>query len=202
MVCCWPTMPKRGAVMSATRRSMLVGAAGDERMQRRGQAECGGIGRNVVNAAVGDQKRTADAIGRHIGERRRQRREKLGAVGLAVGLAASTTRVSMPLMAFSLLRRSSRASFGFPGALAELLARALVDDHGDDRRQRLAIFARKRRVGEREQDQREREHAGHAAAGARQQQQRRNHDDRDRSDPQDRGWEPAARRRCRTALLS
>ncbi len=47
----------------------------------------GGVGRNVVHPAVGDEERAGDALDRHVRQRRGQRAEQLGAVGLAVGLA-------------------------------------------------------------------------------------------------------------------
>ena len=87
MVCGWPTMPKRGAVTSTTRRSRSLRRAGDQRMHRRGEAERRGLGRHVVDAAVGEHDRAGDAVGRHVGERGAERREQPRAVGLAVGLA-------------------------------------------------------------------------------------------------------------------
>src|SRR6185437_4731990 len=65
----------------------LVFVAGNQRVQRRGEAECRGIGRHVVHAAVGDHDGAGDAVGRHVGERRGQRREQPRAVGLAIGFA-------------------------------------------------------------------------------------------------------------------
>ena len=53
----------------------LVLAAGDERVNGRGEAERAGVGRYVVDPPVGDHDRAGDAIGRHVGERRTERGE-------------------------------------------------------------------------------------------------------------------------------
>ena len=52
-------------------------------------------------------------------------------------------------------------------AVAEILARALVDDHDGDRGERLAVLAGEGRIGEREHQQRERDRAHQRAAAAR-----------------------------------
>ena len=65
----------------------LVLFAGDQRVNRRGEAERAGVGRHVVDAAVGDHDDAGDAVGRHVGQRRVQRGEQSRAVGLAVRLA-------------------------------------------------------------------------------------------------------------------
>ena len=56
-------------------------------MHRRVEAERRDFRRHVMHAAVGEQDRAGDAVGRHVGERRIQRREQPRAVGFAVGLA-------------------------------------------------------------------------------------------------------------------
>ena len=110
----------------------LVLAAGDQRMHRRLEAERAGIGGNVVHPAVGDQEGAGDAIDRHVRQRRGQRAEQFGAVGLAVGLAGLDDAHLEPL---DLLQRVDQRFLrlrGLPGAVAEILARALVDhDRGD-----------------------------------------------------------------------
>ena len=53
----------------------LVLAAGDERVNGRGETERAGVGRYVVDPPVGDHDRTGDAIGRHVGECRTERGE-------------------------------------------------------------------------------------------------------------------------------
>ena len=72
-----PTMPKRGASTSSMPPVALALVAGDEHMQRRVKAERGGGGGNVVDDAVGDEDRAADALGRRVAERRAQRGEQL-----------------------------------------------------------------------------------------------------------------------------
>ena len=94
---------------------------------------------------------------------------------------ASTTRTSSPLIFFRRSTSASRASVGLAGALAEILARALVDHDGGDRRQRLAVLAGERRIGQRQQDQRQRGDAHRSASGAA----------RATAAPRSRRWRPA-----------
>ena len=54
----------------------LARPPGDQRMHRRREAELRGFGRHVMHAAVGDEDRAGDAIRRHVGERRAERREQ------------------------------------------------------------------------------------------------------------------------------
>ena len=72
---------------------------------------------------------------------------------------------------------------GLVGAVAEILARALVDDNGGHRRQRFALLAGEGRIGEREQDQRQRRHAHRGAPRAADREHHRDHDDRRERDP-------------------
>ena len=53
----------------------FVRVPGDQRVDRRGKAERGGVGGHIVDAAVGDHDDAGDAIGRHVGERRTERGE-------------------------------------------------------------------------------------------------------------------------------
>ena len=70
-------------------------------------------------------------------------------------------------------------------AVAEILARALVDDDDGDRSQRLAVFAGERRIGERQHDEPERERANGGAAAARDEQQQRQDGGHSNAGPQD-----------------
>ena len=151
----------------------LVGVAGDQRVQRRGKTEHGGVGRHVVHAPVSDHDRAGDAVGRHVGERRGQRREQPRALVLAVGLAGIGDAHFQS--ADALEPRNERVARGLRllGAVAEILARALVDDDGGDRGDRVAVFARQRRIGERQHHQDQRDRAQQRAAAARQQQDNR-----------------------------
>ena len=55
---------------------------------------------------------------------------------------------------------------GLFGALAEILARALVNDDGRDRRDRIAVLAGEGGIGEREHEQSQRQRADRRAAAA------------------------------------
>ncbi len=131
----------------------LVGTSGDQRMQRRVEAERGGVGRHVMHAAVGDQEGAGDPVRRHVGERGAERREQPRAVGLAVGDAGfDHAHVEIGNAAEPLVQRGARF-LGLFGALAEILARALVDHDDDHRGDRIAILAREGRIGERQHEQ-------------------------------------------------
>ena len=111
-------------------------------------------------------------------------REQLGAVGLAVGLAGLDDADFKSLDLLQAVDQRFARLRGLVGAVAEILARALVDDDGGHRGQRFAVFARERGIGEREQDQRQRAHPHRGAARAAEQEQHRDHDDRGEADPQ------------------
>ena len=117
---------------------------------------------------------------RHVGERGGQRREQPRAVGLAVGLAGLDEAHLEIGDAAEPLGELGARRLGLRGAVAEILARALVDDHDGDRGQRIAVLARERRVGERQHEQRERDRAHQRAAAAREHQQQR---DQERTAP-------------------
>ena len=174
MVCDWPTMPKRGRLRQHHAAVDLVRMAGDQRVQRRGKAERGDVGRHVVHAAVGDQDGAGDAVGRHVGKRRRERREQPRAVGLAVGGAGFGDAHFQARNALEPLDQSCARGFRLRIAVAEILARALVDDDGGDRRDRVAVFAGERGVGQRQHEQAERERPHRRATAAREQQHDRN----------------------------
>ena len=77
--------PRRGHQHDAA--VALIGGPGDQAVHRRSEAERGGVLGHVVDAAVGQENRTGDPVGRHVGERRAERREQPRAVGLAIRLA-------------------------------------------------------------------------------------------------------------------
>ncbi len=154
----------------------LVLVAGDQPMHRRGKAERGGLARHVVHAPVGDEEDAGDAIMGNVGERRGQRREQPRAVGLAVrlsGLDEADFHAGHAPEAFGERRAHG---LGLLRAVAEILARALVDDHHGDRGQRVAVLAGDRGIGEREHEQRERDGADQRAAGAAEHDQQRHHE--------------------------
>ena len=84
---------------------------------------------------------------------------------------ASTTRTSRPGMWLEPLDHRGARRFGLLRAVAEILARALVDDDDGDRSERIAVLAGQRRIGERQHDQRQRQRADRGAAAARHEQQ-------------------------------
>jgi len=127
-----------------------------------------------VHAAVGDQDGAGDAVRRNIGERGGKRRKQLGPVGFAIrraGLRHTHFEAGNP---FKPLNEGGTRGFGLLCAVAETLARALVDDDRGDRGDRVAVFARERRIGERQHHQRQRQRAQRRAAAAREQQSNRN----------------------------
>ena len=151
----------------------LVLAAGDQRMHRRLEAQRGGVGRNVVDAAVGDQEGAGDAIDGHVRQRRGQRAEQFGAVGLAVGLSGLDDAHFQSLDLLQAVDQRLLRLRGLLVAGAEILARALVDHDGGDRGQRFAVLAGEGRIGKRQQDQRQRRHPHRSAARTAEQQQAR-----------------------------
>ena len=170
----------------------LVLASGDQRVHRRLEAERGGVGGNVMHPAVGDQERAGDAVDRNVRQRRGQRAEQFGAVGLAVGLSGLDDAHFQPL---DLLQRVDQRFLRLRRLLvarAEVLARALVDHDGRDRGQRFAVLAGEGGIGERQQDQRQRRDAHGSTARAAEQQQRRDRDDRGERDPEHESSEQAA----------
>ena len=80
-------MPKRGAVIRSDAAVAFVLGAGDQRMQRCGEAKRRGVRRHVMHAAVGQEDGAGHPVGRHIGERGAERGEEARAVGLAVRLS-------------------------------------------------------------------------------------------------------------------
>src|SRR4029453_8762302 len=95
-----------------------------------------------MNAAIGDQDGSRDAIGRHIRERRRQGREQLGAVGFTVGGPGFSNTDLESRNALEPLDEGGARSLRLLGAIAEILARALVDDDSGHRRYRVRVLRR------------------------------------------------------------
>jgi hypothetical protein len=153
-------------------------------MQRRLEAERPGIGGNVVHAAVGDQETAGDAIDRHVRQCRGKCAKQFCSIGLAVGLAGLDDAHFQPLHLFQGIDEGFLRLRSFLRALAEVLARALVDHDGGDRGQRLAVLAGKGRVRQSEQHQRQRKHANGSAARAAEQEQPADHHDRSERDPE------------------
>ncbi len=120
-------MPKRGASSQRDAAVALVRAAGDERVQRRAEAEQRGDGRDVVDDAVGDHDDAGEPVRRHVGEAVRQRREQARAV-VVLGVAARR-RSAARRRAVAPRRRcsSARTVSVMRGAVAERLRGRAVD---------------------------------------------------------------------------
>ena len=148
----------------------FVLATGDQRMQRSLKAKRRGVRGNVVNPSVGDQERAGDPIDWNVRQRRGQRTEQFSAIGLAIGLAGLDYPHLQSLDLLQAIDQRLLCVFGLAGAVTEALAGTFVDDDGGGRRQRFAILAGERWVGERQQDQDERRDAYRRAACAAEQQ--------------------------------
>ena len=111
--------------------------------------------------AVGEHHDRADPLGRDIGEFGRDGLEELGAVDRrAIGSRADLDGAQFDVAEIAeALRQRLAHALGRRGAVGEGLAGALVDDHGDDGRQRLALFVEKYRP---EQGEDERGQSGEA----------------------------------------
>ena len=156
-------MPKRGAATSTTRRSrsllwpVISACTGAAKPSAAASAGTSCTRPSVIRMAPATRScGTSD-------ERRRQRGEQPGAVGLAVGLPGLDEAHFEARDAAEPLAERGARRLGLLGAGAEILARALVDHHGGDRGERLAVLARDRRVGERQHEQRERQRCGISA---------------------------------------
>ncbi len=146
-----------------------------------------------MDPAVGDQERAGDAVDRHVRQRGGQRPEQFCAVGLAIGLSGVD---DADLEALDLLQAVDQRFLRLRGlavAVAEILARALVDHDGGDRGEGIAVLAGEGGIGERQQEQRQRGHAhGGDRAHARTSSTSATTDDRGEREPQDDRREQAA----------
>jgi hypothetical protein len=152
----------------------FVLVAGNQRMQRGRKTERGCVCRHVVYAAVSDQDDTGDAVRRDIGERGGKGRKQFGPVGFSVRRAGFRHTHFEAGNPFKPLDEGGTRGFGLLRAVAEALARTLVDDNRGDRGDRLTVFARERGIGECQHQQRQRQRAQRCAAAARKQQNNRN----------------------------
>ena len=161
----------------------LVAAAGNQRMDRRTEANRGRVGGNVVHASVGNEECTGNAIGGYIGQRRRDGGEQFGAVGFAVRLTGLDHADFKPLDVLQACDQGFTRLLGLPGALAEILAWAFVDHDRDDRRKRFAFLAGEGRIGQCQQDQRQRGDADGCPARPREHQDCGDHNNSRDADP-------------------
>ncbi len=121
----------------------LVLASGDQGVHRGLESERRGVRRNIMHPPVGDQESAGDAVDRNIRQRRRQCAEQFCAIGFAVGLAGFDDPHLQPRNLLEAVDQCLPRFFGLAGAVAEILAGALVDHDRGHRRQRLTVLARK-----------------------------------------------------------
>ena len=170
MVCDCPTMPKRGVCVSTTRRSIssrwpvISACSGAAKPSAAASAGTSCTRPSVIRMAPATRSGGTSAS---VADKAENSRVPSVSPSAA---PASATRTSRPGMRLSRSTRRRARGLGLRVAVAEILARALVDDDGGDRGDRVAVFARERRVGERQHHQRQRQRAHRRAAAARQQQ--------------------------------
>ena len=140
-------------------------------MQRRGEAQRGSFPRRVVRAAIDQQIRAGDPIGRNVRQRCAERGEQTRPIGLAIRLCSLHGAYFQPGDTAKAVDQRRARGFRLLLALAEILARAFVDDDRGDGGERFAILAGEGGVCQRQhhQQQRDRAHDGAAAAGEEQQ---------------------------------
>ena len=139
---------------------------GDQRVQRRVEAERGrGLG-NVVRVAVGDHDCAADPLGRRVGERAAQSREQFGPFGfrfVARGFDDPEIDVSERLEPrLEFVARFIRLA----RPLADFLALGPVDHHGDNVLERTPVLLNEIGIAQAEQQKRHAERAQPRAANA------------------------------------
>ena len=187
MVCACPTMPKRGAVVSTTRRSRsflwpvispCTGAAKP--------SAAASLGTSCTRPSVMKRAPATRSCGTSDSAEDSAANSRVPSVSPSAW-PASTKRTSMPGMRPSRSASAARTASVCFMTVAEFLARALVDDHDRNRGQRVAVFARDRGIGEREHEQCERDGADQRAAGAAEHDQQRNRERNDNRRPDDIG---------------
>ena len=142
-------MPKRGAL------SMTMPAVASRRRGRRGgrgaarRPSPARVGRNVVNLAVGQHDDGADAVRRHVGERRLRAASNSWVPSTAIRGAAPAS-IGADLDAAELgeaLREARCVAAAVTASRPSSFWLALLSTtSGDDRRQRLALLAQHDRV--------------------------------------------------------
>ena len=161
----------------------LAGRAGQQRMDRAGRqaaavrqlgavvAAAGRLGQlgHVVDLAVGDQDGAREAAARHVRQRAVERVEQPRAAvaveALGLGARAHDTQLEVGIL-LGLLEQLGERGLGLRLAVADRLARRLVDDHDADVLAQLALLVDQRRVGERQPERRRGEQAPTDAARA------------------------------------
>src|SRR4029077_10959638 len=103
----------------------------------------------------------------NIGERRAERGEQTGPIGLAIGFSPPHHPHFESWNAVQLIDDLGARRLGLRHAITEILAWALVEHDDSDRTQRISVLARKGRIGERQRDQRQCERSHGSATAAR-----------------------------------
>ena len=168
-------MPKRGAATSATRRSrsflLPVTRAWSGAAKPSAPASAGTSWTRPSVIMMTPATRSGGTSARLA----LSAREQAGAVGLGVRLAGLDHAHVEPGHAVQPLDDGGARRFGLPRAVAEILARALVDHDDGDGAKRIAVLAREGGVRQRQHDEGERDRAHDRAAAARGDQQQRQH---------------------------
>src|SRR5262249_20776754 len=167
MVCDCPTMPKRGVVISTTRRSrslarpVISACTGAEKPR-----EVASVGTSCTRPSVTTMAPATRSWGtserlvvRALNSRVPSVSPSDWAAALPGGLAGPQKAPHAAGYLAEPLRELGAHRFGLPRALPEFLARALVDHHHGDGGQRIAVLARDGRIGERQHEQRHRDNA-------------------------------------------
>jgi len=94
-----------------------------------------------MHAPVGNENGACYAVVRDVRKRGRKRREQPRPVGLAIGLAGFDEPHFQAGHAPEAFCKRSPHLFGLPRAIAEFLARGLVDDDDGDRGQSIPVLA-------------------------------------------------------------
>src|SRR3984957_13308603 len=144
----------------------LAFVAGDQRVQRRVEAERGRGLRNVVRVAVGDDDRAATPLRRRIGERAAQSSEKFGPLGFRfVARSFYDPKVDVPERLEPRLEFIARL-VRLTGPLAYGLALGAIDNHGDNVVERTLVLLNEIGIEQSEQQERHAQGAQPCAADA------------------------------------
>ena len=111
-----------------------------------------------MHDAVGDEDDAGEPVGRHVGERVRQRREEPRAVVALPVAGLDEARLDVGHAGEAALQLGADA-VRHRRAVAERLRGRAVDDDRDDVLHPLAVLLHQRRIGERHQHERERDGA-------------------------------------------
>jgi hypothetical protein len=110
-----PTMPKRGADTSTTRRSRSSARPVTRACSGAAKPSSARVRRNVVHTSVGDNDRAGDAVGRHVGESgSRSSRVKDGLASASSRQASAMLRTMAPRLRASSSKTATRIAMPAP----------------------------------------------------------------------------------------